>query len=245
MSTDTVSTPPRPFVLWHLFALFWRLQITRARLVGLVLLGSVTIVLTLVARGADDPTRAATGVVAEFGLGVAVAIGAVWIGSSALGELVEDRLLVYLWLSPTPRWQVATAATGAALSVLVVVSAVPVTVAAVISGVDGLAAATALAALLTGAAYVSVFVLAGLVLKRALWWGLAYILIWENAVARVSPGTARLSILSYGRSILARATDVDLRLGDRAAWATWVVPVAVAVVGVVLTTWWLRRADID
>jgi ABC-2 type transport system permease protein len=100
------------------------------------------------------------------------------------------------------------AAFGATLTIALPVAVVPATLAAAVSGVGpeltvGALASTALATL----GYASVFLGLGLVAKRALAWGLAYILIWEGAVARVARGAARLSIGSYSRSVLADLAD--------------------------------------
>ena len=52
-------------------------------------------------------------------------------------------------------------------------------------------------------AYSAVFCGLGLRVRRALAWGLAYLLIWEQAVARVSHGAARASIFVNTRSLAA------------------------------------------
>jgi len=57
-------------------------------------------------------------IVAAYGLGIVVPLAALWFGTSAIGDLVEDRLLVYLWLKPIPRWQLPAAAILATSSVL-------------------------------------------------------------------------------------------------------------------------------
>ena len=58
------------------------------------------------ARSDSDPSQAAADAVAGYGFGRLLA--ALWLGTSAVGDLVEDRLLVYVWLKPVP----ALAATG-------------------------------------------------------------------------------------------------------------------------------------
>ena len=59
----------------------------------------------LFARFDSNPEQAAADAVASYGLGILVPLATLWLGTSALGDLVEDRLLVYLWLKPVPRWQ--------------------------------------------------------------------------------------------------------------------------------------------
>ena len=237
-------TRPRPPIK-ELYRLLWRMQITRGRLIGLGVLGSITILIALLGRGADDVNDAALGAVAGYGLGVVAAISAVWVATSTLGNLVEDGLLVYLWTKPTDRWLIPIAALAASLSVLAMVVLVPVSIAAAVTEVDGLVTATIAAVTLSLAAYSSLFVALGLAFRRALWWGLAYILIWENVIARVGSGTARFSILSYGQSIIARAADTEPRTGLRSSAASWIVPIVVTVAGMVFATRRLDRAEID
>ena len=64
-------------------------------------------------------------------------------------------------------------------------------------------------------AYAGVFVAVGLWLRRALWWCLLYILVWENGLARAVDGAAGLSIASYAESLVANAADVSIAYADR------------------------------
>jgi hypothetical protein len=93
-------------------------------------------------------------------------------------------------------------------------------------------------------AYAGLFVALGLWLRRALWWGLAYLLVWENGVARASEGASRLSVGGYARSALARLTDVELELGGRPLALSLVVLVVVTIGGWLAATYRYRRAEI-
>ena len=103
--------------------------------------------------------------------------------------------------------------------------AVPLVVAAIVAGASQLIGALLLACVLATFAYAGVFVAVGLWLRRALWWCLLYILVWENGLARAVDGAARLSIASYAQSLVAHAADIedllrrsaDRRLGRRPA----------------------------
>ncbi len=244
----TITTSRRPgtadaFI--QLYRLFLRGQLTRLRAFGLLTLGAISILLTAVSRTADDVADSATTVLAEYGLGIVAPICTLWVATSLLGDLMEDRLMAYLWLKPLPKWIMPAAAVAAVLTVMVPVVVVPLTIAAVVSGVGDLVAATLLASLLGVAAYGALFVAFGALFNRALWWGLLYILVWENAIARIADGTAVLAVRSYLVSILSRATNVDLALADRSSVASVVVPLAVAAGGTVLATVFLQRRDID
>lgn len=245
--TDLASRqrPSSLDALTALYRLFLRGQLTRLRALGLLALGAISIILTAVARTSDDVADTATGVLAEYGLGVVAPVCTLWVATSLLGDLVEDRLLAYLWLKPIPRWAMPAAAVAAVLTIMVPVVVVPLTIAAIVSGVSDLVVATAVASLLAVAAYAGLFVALGSRFTRALWWGLLYILVWENAVARIADGTAQLAVRSYVVSILSRATDVDLALADRSPAASVIVPIAIAFGGIAVATAVLRRRDVD
>jgi ABC-2 type transport system permease protein len=158
---------------------------------------------------------------------------------------VDDRLLAYLWLKPIRSWVLPAAAVAATCTIMIPLVVVPLTVAAVATGVTELILPTAGAALLAVLAYSGLFVAAGARFSRALWWGLLYVLVWENAVARISNGTSLLAVRSYTVSILSRATDTDLFLANRSPAASILVPIGLAIAGVVVSAWVLRTRDIE
>ena len=75
------------------------------------------------ASGENPAAEAAADVAASYGLGIVVPLAALWLGTSAIGDLVEDRLLVYLWLKPVPRWQLPAAAVLATVTLVVPLTA--------------------------------------------------------------------------------------------------------------------------
>ena len=102
-----------------------------------------------------------------------------------------------------------------------------------------------LASLLAVLAYAGIFVAVGLWWRRALWWSLLYILVWENGFARAVDGAARLSIASYAQSLVADAADISISYADRGSGASVVVPLAVCLAGLVLAVIRYRRTEID
>ena len=64
---------------------------------------ALSILIGLFARLDDDPPQAAADAVSGYGLGILVPLATLWLGTSAIGDLVEDKLLVYLSLKPVPR----------------------------------------------------------------------------------------------------------------------------------------------
>jgi hypothetical protein len=228
-----------------LYRLVLRMQVTVFRVVGICALGAIAVPLGLLARANDEPVRAATEIVIGYGLGLVLPLAALWLATACIGDLVDDHLLVYVWLKPVARWQLPVAAILAAATVVLPLVAVPLVVAVVVAGAGELLGSVVVAALLSVLAYAGSFVAVSLWLRRALWWGLLYVLVWENGLARAVDGAARLSIASYAQSLVARAADLDISYADRSAAASIVVPVVVATVGAVLATTRYRRAEID
>lgn len=230
-----------------IFAVLLKTLLSRGRIAALLGVGLVGVLLGVAVGASDDPDRAgaAFNVVDGFGLGLMVPVTALVFASSAFGDLVDDATLVYLWLRPVARWRIALAALGASVCVAVPFALVPAVVTAGVSrSGEALPLAMLVAGAVAAAAYCSLFLGLGLVVRRALVWGLAYVLIWEGFVARSGTAAARLSILVYARSLLASVADHDPpRLASSIPVAV-VVPLIVAAVGVALTSFALRRVDV-
>lgn len=247
--TEPAATPTVPVgALSALYRLLLRTQATKGRL---LLVGAMTalalLIGVLVARNVDQADRATETVYALwfFGLGLMIPIVSLVLASSSLGQVVEDETLVYLWLRPIPRWVLAAAAWASAATVAVPSIVVPFTIAAWIgSGDAGTAGAMAAATALAAVSYTALFTLLGLMVRRSLIIGLIYVFIWEFFVARVGQGAARLSLNTYPSSVLARLTEVDIDLAERAMTTGIITPIAVAIVAVAATAWWLGRTDI-
>lgn len=223
-----------------------RTQATRGRVAALGLMAVLgALVSVAIGRSALDATRDAYTFVDGYGLGLLVPLAALVFAAPALGDPAEDKTLVYLWLRPVPRSVIAVAAWGASLVAAGVLGVLSLGALAAASraGADLVVAALAAAALAT-MAYVGIFLCLGLMVRRALIWGLAYLLIWEGFVARSGTAVARLSVLVYARTILADvAGQPPPRLAASIPVAI-ITPLAVGAVGVALTAWWLRRTSV-
>jgi ABC-2 type transport system permease protein len=222
-----------------------REQITVARILGIAGLGALAVLLGAFSRADDDPTRAVADIVATYGLSLLVPLATLWLGTSVVGDLVEDRLLVYLWLKPIARWQLPAAAILATFSIVAPLTAMPLAAAALVAGASDVALPAFGAAALAALAYTGLFVAAGLWWRRAVWWGLAFVLLWENLVAYNVEGVARFTVSEWARSILETAPGSEVIGGTRSAAAAFVVLPAVAVAGWLVATWRYRRADVD
>ena len=245
MTSTATSGSSRHSSFAALYLLLLRLLVTPMRIAGVLALGSLEVLLGVLARGDDDPLRATTEFALAYGFGLVLPLATAWLATSSIGDLVEDRLLVYLWLKPVPRWQLPTAAVLATATIVVPLVMVPLLVTAVVAGATELLGSLVLASVLAVFAYAGVFVALGLWLRRALWWCLLYILVWENGLARAVDGAARLSIASYAQSLVADAAGVEISYADRLPAASIIVPLAVGFVGLALAVFRYRRTEID
>ena len=224
-----------------LYRLFLRHQLTAGRIVLIVVMAGISILVGFTNGRALESFREieeAVGFGSVFGLGLMVPIVSLVLATSAPGDLVADETLVYLWQRPSPRWAIAAGAWLSALTVAVPATAIPLGLSAHLTAGDidtsiAIAASNALAAV----AYSGVFVLLGLMVRRSLVVGLAYVFIWELFVARVGAGAARLSINTYPASVLSRLTDIELPLAERSMASGVIVPLVVPVVAVAMTGW--------
>jgi len=231
--------------LGALYRLLLRTQLTIARVLGIAALGGLSVVLGVFSRWDSDPGQAAADAISSYGLALVIPLAALWLGTSAIGDLVDDRLLVYLWLKPVSRWQLLAAAVLATASVVVPLAALPVAATALAAGAGDVALPALLAASLAGFAYAGLFVAAGFWFRRAIWWGLAFVLLWENAVAHLAEGSARFTVVGWASSVLATAPDVDVSLVAGSGAVAFVVLPLVALAGWLAATVRYRRADID
>lgn len=229
-----------------IYRLQLRLLVTRARVGGMLALGAIGLVVAGV-LGAEGPGTVLAGArfVDGFGLSLLVPVTTLVFASAALGDPVEDGTMVYLWLRPVRRSTLALASTAAAVTVAWPV-AVPLLV--VSSGLTGAGASlvlgTALAATLGVVTYGAIFTALGLRSRRALVWGLLYVLVWEGFVAAASRSAGRLAVRAHTRSLLADVAGVRLRNAIIDAPWTWLVPLVAAAAALALTTRWLRTRDV-
>jgi ABC-2 type transport system permease protein len=220
---------------------------TRGRLIGLLALGAVTILVGLAIGASDTSDHIDDGVamISALGLQLVTPVVALVLATSVLGDPNEDGTLVYLWLRPVPRWHLALAASLAALTVTLPIVVVPLTIAAAATKAGGgLVAGTIVATSVAVVAYTGIFTFLGLRVKRAMAWGLAYILVWEGFIARAGGGTGFVSVRQHSISLLARLGDGPDRLLRSSTPTAVLVPLAAAVLAVVLTTRRLQRQDV-
>jgi ABC-2 type transport system permease protein len=140
-------------VIARVAKLIGRTQLTKGRLAFLLAMGGLALLLGFAvsaSSGSKQFKDTIDSVSNGYGLHVFAPIVALVLASAALGDLVDDRTLVYLWLRPVQRWQIAVGAAIATLGTAVPVVVVPMVLAAAIgsgnaTAVGATAAATTVA----------------------------------------------------------------------------------------------------
>lgn len=219
-------------------AVWWvvgRTQLSRGRAAALAAAGVALVALTwaVAATGGDEAAA-----LDRAGLELLVPLVTLVVAASALGDLDADGSLVYLWLRPVPRWQLAVGALAAVATVTVPAVAVPVAAAGLVAGLGPASLVVAALAGAAAVAYGALFLAAGLGLDRALLWGLLYVLLWEGPVSAVSDALARLSVRWHAEAALETVLPVAAHPAARGpALAAFVAA------GLAATIWLLWRHE--
>ena len=222
-----------------------RAQATRGRVVFAGVVGVLVVVAALAARLTDAGQAVPTQLVLNAGFGFLAPVVSLTFAAASLGDLVEDRTLVYLWLRPVPRLWLAGAAIAASLLVAGPLVAVPLALAEVAGGRLADAVPAAVASLAAVVAYTTLFVPLGLRTKRSLLWGLLYALLWEGTIANVNRSFATVSLQRYARSLfVGLAPDVGARSLDVSMVVAVCVIVGVAVLGTLGCARLLKTQDV-
>jgi ABC-2 type transport system permease protein len=228
------------------YRLLLRNVATVGRLVAIGGLAIISLLASVAVRAAspDDPLRAAT-MYASGNISVLLPVAVLVFGAGAIGDLVDDGSLVYLWLRPVATWVHVVAACLATLTVALPLVLAPTLVAtAIIHASGGVLASTFLAGLVATITYSCLFVMVGIRFRRALPWGLVYILIWEGFIASAGKTATKLAIRSYVRSILANGTGVTLKLAQFSTVSSVLVCVGVSIASVAYATRRLANTDV-
>ncbi len=234
-----------------------RQVLTPGRLAALGALGALMILVGwLVGVAAGDRESDATQLLRDgasyadgFGLIIIVPIVALVFGSSVLGETREDGTLVYLWLRPMNRGPVVAGAAAAAATAALPLTVVPTVLggwlaAGRVAGSVDLAWGAAAAAGLGTAAYSSLFVLVGLLVRKPIMWGIGYVLLWEGLAVGLGDFAARLSLRGYTRSVLSEVGGIDYGFDAHTTATALIVLAAVSAAGLALAAVRLNRLDV-
>jgi ABC-2 type transport system permease protein len=221
----------------------------RSWLVGaLVALPVLAGILFHVADTTSTSARFADNVTATLVASVILPLVVLLLATSAFGNEIGDRTLVYLALKPLPRWRIVLPKLAAPVLAggLPVAASGAVAVALIEQGGLGGAAATGVGLLLGAAAYAAVFTWAGLATRHALIFGLVYVFVWEAILAAYLDGIRYLSVRRFALAVVhglddgrLATRDVSLGLGAGVGGAVVVVTVFTA-----LAIRKLRRMDV-
>jgi ABC-2 type transport system permease protein len=140
-------------------------------------------------------------------LSTAVAIVALVLGASSIGDERDDGSILHLAATPVPRRTIILSKLAAATTAVLVLCA-PALAACMAIALGGSTTAraviwSALALILCGIAYSALFLALALVSGRPVLIGLIYIVLWEGSVATFAPQANWLSVGAYGRSMIA------------------------------------------
>ena len=229
-----------------LYDVMLRLQFNRVRVLALGALGAVSILVGIMLRLADDVTISdRLGFINGFGLALVLPVSTLVFASASFGDLVEDQTLVYLWLRDVPRWLLTASATLSTLTIVIPLVALPLVATSAAAELDRHAVLASVVATIVGAlAYTGAFTALGLRSKRALVWGLLYIFIWEQFVARAGHGVRRFALSAYTRSVLSKISGVEIKDADISSFFAVVIPVVVGLAAFGYITNRLHRHDV-
>jgi ABC-2 type transport system permease protein len=227
------------------YRLLLRSVATRGRLVavGLLSLAMIGVAAAVGTRPYDTLVSATR--FADSGLTLLLPVGCLVFASATLGDLVDDGSLVYLWLRPLATRVPVLCAWLVTVTICVPLIGVPLLVCAVLmDGSAELLSGVTVSALVGIAAYSAIFVALGVRFRRALIWGLAYILLWEGFVATAGASAAKLAVRSYTRSILSEYTGVGIKLATMPLLAGIVVPLVAGALALLYASHRLRTTDV-
>jgi ABC-2 type transport system permease protein len=180
------------------------------RPVGLAILPLLAVLLAIADRALSTNETAATryaSLAETLFLTTAVAIVALVLGASSIGDERDDGSILHVVATPIPRRSIILAKLAAASTAVLVICG-PALVACIAIGLGDETTAravlwSALALILCGVAYSALFLALALVSGRPVLIGLIYIVLWEGSVATFAPQANWLSVGAYGRSMIA------------------------------------------
>ena len=143
---------------------------------------------------------------------------AILAASSVLGPEVDDGSLVYLLAKPVSRHAVAISKWLVALSATLTAGALPILIAALITGDSTRAIALFVGAVVAGTTYSAFFLAISSVTRHAVIASLMFVLIWESLLGNLFTGIAWLSIGQWGLRV-GHAISAELPDPANLSWA--------------------------
>ena len=169
----------------------------RRRALLLIPLPLVVIGIGLLARDSTQDT--VVDILYGLGLSTVLPLTALILGTAVLGSEMEDGNLVHLLAKPISRAEILLSKLLVAVFVTVLVGAVPILIAAILmtGSYSSIAQGFFVAALAGSVLYPAIFVALSAITKRAVIFGLVYLLLWEGVLGTWLRGTRMLSVRHY------------------------------------------------
>lgn len=235
--------PGRAFSL--LYRTFLRSVFTRGRLVWLVAVVALSFVNSAIFGANAEGTGLDQGIeAADVLLAMLIGVGVLVIGSAVLGDLYDNGSIVYVALRPVASGVVAAAAWSATVTLTLPVAVVSATSVVLAHSGSGLPAATIVGSFLSVAAFAGIFVFLGVLVRRAVPVGLAYLLLWEGFISLAGTSGAALTVSGYLRSLVARLTDHPVEVAPFTMPVAVIAPLVIAAATVAATAWLLDRREL-
>jgi ABC-2 type transport system permease protein len=166
------------------------------------------------------------------------------IGDAVLGADVRSGTFPLTWLSPVP-FRVIVAGRWLGGWLVALVTLVPaMALAPLIAGVPEAVGPMAIAAAAGAAAYIALFLLIGVLVRRSALWSLAIVLLGEWLLGTTLTGIAQVSPLWEAQQVFAGLWDdgdLLLRSGIASGNGAIVRLLIITLVGLALATWRLGR----
>jgi ABC-2 type transport system permease protein len=196
-------------MIGFVFGLTLRQLIFRKSTLVLPLLAAIPVLIAFVFQvgndGETDPEEFSVKILGVWlVITTVLPLTAVLLGTSVLGDELEDGTIIYLLTKPMQRWLILLPKIAAAWlsTAALAIGSLAVSVLIVLGGDGGnVILGFAVAALIGSLAYAVVFALLSIVTSRALIAGLVFVFIWEGAVTGIFEGVRYISIRHYTLSI--------------------------------------------
>lgn len=230
-------------IMW----LTWRQLFARRRIWFAIAFALLPLAFTLLFRVvADDGDASRVGfyhaMIREIIIGTLLPLAAVTFGTTAFGGEVDDGTLIYLLVKPIARWQiVASKYIVSTLSTFAVVVPAIVLPWFVVQNPDlPFKAVTAflIGAALASAIYSAFFLGLGLATKRALVFGLIYVIGFEGVLSRSLGGLRTFSIREFANTVAQAMSSGSIVIPDAISMSSvkWMAPIIL----VGATAWTMR-----
>jgi ABC-2 type transport system permease protein len=247
---SAVTGPVNFTVMWLTF----RQLFTRKRLIFTALFAAAPLVIALFfrashARGAATDQAFMAQLYGDIVAFVILPLSAVVFGTAAFGGEIDDGTIVYLLVKSLPRWTVVISKYLVAVLSTVIMMAVAVTLPWLALGADPgawpLVQAYITAMALGAALYCAIFVTLGMTSKRALVFGLLYVVVIEITLSPNIPGLKSLSVREYVMTMVGTlaAQMPGVKPGAVSIDTVWTMSAVILVAGLALGMRWLSRYE--